>query len=322
MLRRIHFLATVAVCVSSYAMAATPSIGSVTGRIDGELKIDNYSVRGSGTVFDGSVVETGPSAQSRADVRLANDSVVTLYADSRGTFYRDHFILQRGKIELGSSAAFRVEVDGLVVTPAESRASGLVSIEKGNAINVSAETGNLEVRGSSGTVVAQVRPENPLVFTLTNGGPASVFSTTGKVVADRGRYYLKSDETGVQYEVKGANVQKFVGAQVATSGALDPSPIHDNGVAATVLASSISYLGRFGLGQSAQSQSLVDGLRIARPANTNTIINCLSISENGKTESLCCKGGPYPEFCCPGQFSSGLCCSNDLYPTSKCHNSK
>ena len=75
MLSRMYLLAG-ALCVSSYALAVTPSIGSVTAR--GETKIDNQQVAGSGTVFDGSVVETGQSIASAADLRLANNVEITL----------------------------------------------------------------------------------------------------------------------------------------------------------------------------------------------------------------------------------------------------
>src|SRR5579863_5215792 len=104
MLRQLSVLAA-ALCVGSYAMAASPSIGSVTSR--GELKIDNYAVNGSGTVFDGSVIETGQSAMSIADLRLGNDAVVSLSVDSRGTLHRNSFELQRGMVELSSTSSFR-----------------------------------------------------------------------------------------------------------------------------------------------------------------------------------------------------------------------
>jgi hypothetical protein len=279
MLGRVHVLAAAALCISSYALGATPSIGSVTGHIDGEFKIDNYSVRGNGTVFDGSTIETSQSINSIADVRLGNHSVITLEADSRGTVYRDRFVLQRGRIKVSASNFFRVEVNGLVVTPSEPPSSELVSIEPNKTVDVEANTGNLEVLGPSGRIVAQVHPGNPLAFSPESGEPSSA---TGKVV----------------------------------------SPSHaDSGTPTTVLARSAPDLVQLGLGRSNQSQ-LIDGLRISPIALTTVINKCLSVSINGQTESLCCSGGPTPEYCCPGanQFSSGLCCVSGA-PGSMCHHS-
>jgi len=161
MLSRMYLLAG-ALCVSSYALAVTPSIGSVTAR--GEIRIDNQQVQGSGTVFDGSVVETGQSVNSGADLRLANKVEITLSRDSRGTLYSDHFILQRGTAQFGSTNSFRVQAKDVVVVPAEANSSGIVSIDPANSVTVSAKQGTFEIRNTSGASVAQVRPGLPLKF--------------------------------------------------------------------------------------------------------------------------------------------------------------
>jgi len=156
MLRRSNVLIVV-LWASSYAIAGTPSIGTVTAR--GETKIDNSEVRGSGTLFDGSIVETGKSAMSSADLRVSGRTVIKLALDSRGVLYRDHFVLERGKIEFSAANSFHIEAHGLVVSPV-AQGSGLVSIDEGNRVNVAAQAGDLEVKS---------RPKQDVDFVMHPG---------------------------------------------------------------------------------------------------------------------------------------------------------
>ncbi len=292
-----------ALCLSSYALAASPSIGSVTAR--GETKIDSYEVRGSGTVFDGSVVETGQSISSGADLRLPGNAEITLGRDSRGTFYRDHIVLERGKAELGITNSFRVQANGLVVEPAEAHASGVVSISPANSVTVEAKNGTLEIRDSSGATVARVRPGQPLTFSTVNDKPSAEFSAMGTISSAKGRFYLNSAETGMTYEMKGDNLQNYDGTSVVASGILETSAPGD-GVGGLLLASSIqsSDADKPLLGQSAESRAVIRGLVISLGATSNTTRVC----------------PPDPlEDCCPG-IPSPQCCNP--FPTSECTHSQ
>ena len=55
----------VVVCMLSNAEAGTVLIGTASAR--GDMRVDNYTVKGGATLFDGSVVETG---QASADLHL------------------------------------------------------------------------------------------------------------------------------------------------------------------------------------------------------------------------------------------------------------
>jgi hypothetical protein len=310
-----------ALCVGSYAMAASPSIGSVTSR--GELKIDSYVVNGSGTVFDGSVVETGQSALSIADLRLGNDAVISLSVSSLGTLHRDHFELQRGMVELSSTNSFRVEVNGLNVAPPQAHSTGLISIEPGNSVKVAAKTGDLEVKDATGRTIALVHPGHPLAFSSLDGRPSTDFAAAGVVSSEKGRYYLRTSETDVKYELKGDNLQNFDGSSVIASGTLDSLSAATAGAAGLILARNVasSGSGAFTLpGQSLQSKALVSGLSIgeSKPATSSGTV-CYPPSMGG----ICCPA-PSPTalpLCCPGQPSFGFCCVGQMYPASKCHHS-
>jgi len=333
MVRAFQYLIAI-LCVGSCAMAATPSIGTVTAR--GETRIDDYQVKGSGTVFDGSLIETGQSAQSVADVRLAGGSVVTLYIGTRGNVYHDHFVLQQGKVEVTSPGSYRVEVNGLVVTPAGSNSDGIVSIEPGNTVNVVAQTEALKVSGDEGTLIAQVHPGNPLAFGPVSGKPSLDFSATGQVSADHGHYLLKASAVDLTYELKGGNVQNFVGDQVSASGKVDPSASQVNGASATVEANTIVNLALVGR-QSPQIKAIISGHSISaadcgspgggpphgsQPPPTKPPPICYGKQYGG----LCCPNNKQaescPPLCCPGDNSFGYCCPDQQYPAERCHHSR
>jgi len=289
MVSRIYLLAG-ALCVSSYALAASPSIGSATTR--GETRIDNHQVRGGGTVFDGSVVETGQSISSGVDLRLASSAEVTLDRDSRGTLYRDHLVLERGTARLGATGSFRVQANGLEVVPAEADTSGIVSIDPANSVTVEAKNGTLEIRDSAGAGVARVRPGHPLKFSSLNDKSSAEVSERGTVSAENGRYYLNASETGMKFEVKGDNVQDYDGASVIASGLLEAA---SPGLAGLILASSIQPSNSSPiLGQPAQTRALIRGLSISAAATANTTRVC-------PPDPLedCCPGVPKPQCCNP-----------------------
>jgi len=152
--------------VGSCLAAGTASIGSVVSKDD--LWIDHYRVQTSGTIFNGSEVQTGTNAQSIAEVRMGSGAKMTFYGDSRGTLYRDHLVLLRGAVELAASPSFRVEVTGLAVSASEPHSSGTVSIGADGAVEVSARTGNLHVVKYGGSPLAEVGPQEPLAFFHTN----------------------------------------------------------------------------------------------------------------------------------------------------------
>jgi hypothetical protein len=216
MVRSIRIFAVAALCISSYAMAASPSIGTVTAR--GETRIDNYTINRSGTLFDGSVIET---VGAYADLRLANDgAVVTMYANSLGTVHTDHFLLKRGIIKLSSSNSFNVQADDLVVVPAGD-SSALVTIEDNNSVVVEAEKGTLEVRNAAGTPVAQVHPGSPLSFTWT-GKSSSGITATGAVPSRNNQHDLPTVDANLIPSVltlSGLSVSAQTSSQLGSMGA-------------------------------------------------------------------------------------------------------
>jgi hypothetical protein len=167
MLKQLSALISI-LCAASCLTAGTDSIGSVVAQ--GDLRIDGHPVQGSGTIFDGTIFETGSEPNSTADLRLNNGTKITLHSDSSGALYRDHFVLIRGAAETTAIGPFRVEVNGLVIQPSERRASEMVAILSGGAISVLAQTGQLQIAANRGQLVTQLGPQQMQAFTQNGNG--------------------------------------------------------------------------------------------------------------------------------------------------------
>lgn len=213
-------LAPILLCTLSYGVAATTAIGTASAR--GDMRVDSYNVKGNATLFDGSVVETG---QATADLRLDRGVEITMSTGARGTLYSNRLVLQQGKSEVAANSSFRLEANGLRVTPDQPNSRGMVSLKPGNTVEVAALTGGFGVTNANGVLLASVRPGRVASFaiqkaekaTQVDGLQTSVDGLTGIVSCVNGHYYLEAADN-VKYELVGRDLKKYVGAKVQVSG--------------------------------------------------------------------------------------------------------
>ena len=214
MFKKLQVIA-VLLCFLSYANAGTASIGTVSAR--GDLRVDNYNVKGNATLFDGSVVETD---QASADLRLAKGVEIRLSATSRGTLYSDHIVLQKGESELSSSTGYQVQAKGIHVVSLEPYSRGVVSMKAGNTVEVASLDGSLGVTNAQGVVLANILPGQTYSFAMqapANAGNPQEFVGSGLVSFDNGTYYLTTD-TGAKYILTCRDSHAFVGDKVIVEG--------------------------------------------------------------------------------------------------------
>jgi hypothetical protein len=213
----------VLLCMLSYAEAGTVSIGTASAR--GDFRIDNRSVKGNATLFDGSVIQT---SQASADLRLNKGVEITLSAASRGTLYSDHIVLQQGQSELMSSGAFQLQANGLHIVPGASHSRGVVSMKAGNTIEVASLDGNVGVSNDNGVVLANILPGNSFTFAMQAGANATDFEGVGLVTFENGTYYLTTD-SNVRYILTCKDSHSFVGNKVVVTGSLQGGAAGGNG---------------------------------------------------------------------------------------------
>jgi len=226
----------------SNAAAGTVSIGTVSVR--GDMRVDSYRIKGSATLFDGSVLETG---QATADLRLNKGAQITMSTSSRGTLYSDHLVLQQGESEVAASSSFQLQANGIRVTPIGPNSRGVVSLKAGNTVEVASLSGSFGVTSASGIPLANVRPGRVVTFAMQASANPGAFSGVGLVSFENGTYYLTTSED-VKYVLTCKDSHKYVGDKVMVSGTVQTVPGQNGSTSASVLCiKSIDVNGGSGL---------------------------------------------------------------------------
>ena len=146
---------------SSGAQAATgaPVIGVAVTK--GNVLVNQATVAGNATLFDGATVETH---QFSSSLDLASGPSLLLGPDSKGQVFSDRLILEKGLAEMKRSGQFRIEAPGLRIRSATDSAVALVALVKNRGIQIAATTGGVQVLNANGLLVAAIEPGEALEF--------------------------------------------------------------------------------------------------------------------------------------------------------------
>lgn len=212
--------------------AAPGSIGTI--RSNGDFRVDGSTVRGNGTLFDGSLIET---TGARSVVQL-HAVQITLAPDSRAKVYRDHTVLEQGASLLRDADKHVLDAGSLEIAPADKDAVIQVDVEGPGRISVSARSGGASVRNSSGVLVASLRIGMALEFDSRAGASMAV-KIGGVVELRNGNYFVTDATTHVLSQLQGANLAQVVGKNVHVTGSLIPGATPLAGATQVVQAAEI-----------------------------------------------------------------------------------
>ena len=203
------------------ASAAAPIIGTIVAR--GAFRLDHATVSGNATLFEGASVETALAAST---MELTSGAKVSLGAASRGKFFGDHVILEKGAGRLEKAEGFKFEARGLIIQPETGNASALVALAGATRVDVSALAGSFRVLNSRGVLVANLNPGRTLEF---EPQPNAGSRVSGCLVSRAGRYLIIDDTTTVVIEVAGQGLDRENGNRVEVAGNMDPTatPVSD-----------------------------------------------------------------------------------------------
>ncbi len=197
--------------------AASPGIGTVTS--PGAFRLDRATVISNGTLFEGSLIETGTASSS---VQVSNGARLSLTADSRGRIFGDRLVLEKGSGTLENSIGFKLVALGLTIQPERANSTGNIVIENRNRIQVRSSSGALRVLNANGQLVANLSAGSALAFE-PQGGPSNATRVLG-CLEQKAEHYLVTDEvTNVTVEVAGSGVANEAGNRVEITGTLDPA---------------------------------------------------------------------------------------------------
>ncbi len=218
-------------CVMNLGLAllgAPPVIG--TAAAQGSFRVDDATVAGNATLFEGATVET---RQSSSSLDLASGPRVLLGADSKGRIFGDRMILERGSGEMRHSAGFRIEALGLTVRAEAAARIRLTSATPTGAarVQVAALDGGLRVLNSRGLLIAALNPGTALEFEPQSssgsqsaaGSSAEFERLSGCLRASNGHFLMTDEVTNVTVEVAGAGLDKENANRVQVTGLMDPA---------------------------------------------------------------------------------------------------
>lgn len=214
--------------------ATVPVIGTVIS--SGAFRLNGDTVVSNGTLMDGAVLEAGRASSS---VQLTSGARLTLSPASRGKFYGDRIILEKGETRLENGTGFHLEVLGLMVRPERGSSIGRVALEGPTHVRVAVLTGAFQVRNAHGVLVGNIPAGVALAFEPQAPAAAGATQITGTLTQQSGHFLLTDQVTHVTVEVTGQNLQAQVGQVVHVTGTLNASATPVAGASQVIAATSV-----------------------------------------------------------------------------------
>jgi hypothetical protein len=212
--------------------AATAPIGVAVSA--GQILLDNASLPGNATVFEGSTLGSGSSASTQ--VRLNNGATVRLALSSSGKMYLDHVDLINGSAEISGYAA---RANGLKIK-AEGKSSAEVT-RQGKTILVAALTGDVHVFNAQGISVANLLPGRVMNFLPQDAGASAPSSMIGCAVKTGNNFLLTDETSSVTVQLRGADVR--AGRRVQITGNMVPNATPAAGASQVINVTNVKEVG-------------------------------------------------------------------------------
>jgi hypothetical protein len=202
------------------ATAGPPVIGTVVAK--GSFRVDDASVTGNATLFEGATVETRLAVST---LDLASGTHIALWPESKGRVFGDHLVLEKGAGEMGRTAGFHMEARSLRIQPETGQASARVTLAGTAHVQVAAIAGSLRVLNSRGLLIAALAPGTALDFEppATPQAGGEPWKITGCLRVATGHFLLTDDTTNVTVELVGDQLASESGNRVEITGAMDPT---------------------------------------------------------------------------------------------------
>jgi len=145
-----------------------------------------------------------------------------LSSDSRGRFFGDHLVLERGQSVLHKAQGFRIEARGLTILPDSGASTGRILLAGNTRVQVSAVSGSFRVLNSRGMLVARIPSGRALVMEpQSSDGRARL---TGRLVMRGGHYLLMDETTNVTVELAAKkSLANELGRRVEVTGLSNPT---------------------------------------------------------------------------------------------------
>ena len=208
------WLALFLVNTLSTGMAASgANLGVAIAR--GTFQVDNSTVSGNSTIFDGASVQTS-AFSSR--INLRNGSHAALGPDSRARVTARSLVLEQGLGELQSKSSYPIEARTLRISPSHPNAIARVLIEGERKVRVEAVEGPVKVFNHSGILLASINPGAALSFE-PQAAQEDSFQVEGCLLRKQGKFILVDQTSNQVLELRGADLSQHLCNRVKVAGA-------------------------------------------------------------------------------------------------------
>jgi uncharacterized protein YkvS len=230
------WLGLLSLCVVAACFAASTAIGLVVA--NGSFQLDQSSVRGSATLFDGNVIETNVSS---SQLQLNNGVSLRLAAETRARVYASRLVLEKGIGQL-ESTKYRIEAAGLQVEADRPGSMVRVQLTGPNRVVVAAREGAVHVSNSDGVLIARLASGREMLFEPQEGSATTVTKVSGILALKDGKFIVVDRVTNVTMQVQGTGLEAEVGNLVEITGTVDAAAPTVPGASQIVDVTSIKRL--------------------------------------------------------------------------------
>jgi len=231
-------LGLLSLCVLAACFAASTAIGLVVA--NGSFQLDQSSVRGSATLFDGNVIETNVSS---SQLQLNNGVSLRLAAETRARVFASRLVLEKGIGQL-ESTKYRIEAAGLRVEADKPGATARVQVTGPNRVVVAVREGAVHVSNSDGVLIARLTSGREMLFEPQEGSATTVTKISGILALKDGKFVVVDRVTNVTMQVQGTGLEAEVGNLVEIIGTVDAAAPTVPGASQLVNVTSIKRLTR------------------------------------------------------------------------------
>lgn len=294
---KLHTVESAVAAMMSLVMLVSggvPVIGTVVAQ--GTFRLDNATVTGNATLFEGATIETKTAASRMV---LSTGARISLNVDSKARFYGDHLILEKGEGRLEKASGFRFEARGLTIQPETGNASARIALGSGARVTLAAFTGSFRVLNARGVLVANVGSGHALELEPQTVDTATKLTGT---LRKAGPHFLLTDETtNVTVEVAGPGLSKEVGNRVEVTGQMDPTATPVTDASQFIRVSQIKHLGK---GDAAAAAGQGGAAGAGGAAGHGIALSATTIAIIGGVAAAATLGGLAAAGKLPGQASS------------------
>jgi hypothetical protein len=232
-------IAALIVCAALGASAANSSLGFLT--TEGSFQLDQSKIWGAATLFEGSLVE---SKVASVKVHLSNGSEIELAPDSRARFFPGRAVVEKGAIELHSSAAYQVDARSFRVSAEGANTVAAVRFQGAAGVAASASKGRILVASAAGMPLADVPAGKGVTLTPENAAITGLTKLSGCVQSARKLVVLTDQASNIGFVVQGKGVESELGNRVEITGIAKPPALAAKGAPAVVDVSEVNVLER------------------------------------------------------------------------------